>query len=347
MVAPVSVSASDGPPRTLRLHLWWTMVLVLAALGGAGLAVAADRPGNPVQRPELTYRADTAAQPWIDHMAADLDTTNSAAADLSTQGTNVLASLQGLDRDAATTALTAGDQLSADIASLASALRDTEMRAHASIDRWRLGPVTVNLFDQIDSAISSAEDLSTEWNGLAAVGRAVTSMLEGFDGHNQALIQATNAGRAGRWADALALINGAAADGLSIAGAARDQLAQSGTVETLDDLLAREQAYDTALVALYQYLVDGGKQSGAQFDALKAAADSAQAALPANNDALIVIVGETSGVPLANQLLALDASHGVINDALEAVSDAKTGGQGTDQTPLETQAPTTAPTTAP
>ncbi len=343
MVAKVSASAGDGPPRTLRLHLWWTMVLVLAALGGAGLAVAADRPGNPVQRPELTYRADTAAQPWIDHMAADLDSANQDATELSNSGFNVLGSLQALDRDGATSALRAGDQVAADMANLATGLRDTESRAHASIDRWRLGPQTVGLFDSIDAAIASAEDLSTEWDGLAATGRAVVSVLEGFDGHDQAVIQATNAGRDGHWSDALALLNGAATDGLSIVGAARDQLAQSGTVDTLDDLLARERAYDAALVALYQYFADGGAQSGAQFDALKAAVDQAQAALPADNGALVVIVGETSGTPIADQLLAMDTAHGVINDALQAVSDAKTGGQGTDQTPLETQAPTATP----
>lgn len=343
MVAPLPVSVGDGPPRTLRLHLWWTMVLVLAALGGAGLAVAADRPGNPVQRPELTYRADAAAQPWIDHMAADLDSANQDATELSSDGFKVLGSLQALDRDGANRGLAAGDQVSADLMNLVSGLRDTESRAHSSIDRWRLGSQTVSLFDQIDTAIASAEDLSTEWHAMAAVARAVVSLLEGFDGHDQAVIQATNAGRAGRWNDALALLHGAAADGLSIVGAARNQLAQSGTVDTLDDLLARDRAYDTALVALYQYFSDGGAQSGAQFDALKAAVDQAQAALPADNGALVVIVGESSGAPITDQLLAMDTAHGLINDALEAVSDAKTGGQGTDQTPLETQAPTATP----
>ncbi|MEP7379618.1 MAG: hypothetical protein ABI725_08680 [Chloroflexota bacterium] len=342
MVDQVSASASDGPPRSLRLHLWWTTVLVLAALGGAGLAVAADRPGNPLLRPELTYRADTAAQPWIDHMATDLGSANEHAIDLSSHGLHVLGSLQALDPAGANSALTAGELTSADIANLVTGLRDTEARAHASIDRWRLGPQSVSLFDQIDTAIAAAEDLSADWRGLATVGHAAVALLEGFAGHDQAVIQATNAGRESRWSDALALLNGAAT-ALSMVSAARDQLAQAGTVDTLDDLLARDRAYDAALVALYQYLSDGGTQSGAQFDALKTTLDQAQAALPADNGALVVIVGEATGVPIADRLLALDTAHGVINDALEAVSDAKTGGQGTDQTPLETQAPTAAP----
>ena len=344
MAAPIAPPERSEPPRTLRLHLWWTMVLVLVALGGAGLAVAADRPGNPVQRPELTYRADADAQPWIDDMAADLDTVSTDASDLATDGLNALGSVAGLDRTTASTGLAAGDQAAAEIATLTSSLRDTETRAHASIDHWRLGPQTANLFDQIDIAIASAEDLNAAWTGLAATGHAVVSMLDGFDGHDQAVAAAAAAGRDSRWTDAVALLNGAAADGLSIVGTARDQLANGGgTVETLNDLLGRDQAYDTALLALYQYMGGGGAQSGAQFDALKAAVDQAQAALPADNGVLVVIVGESAGTPIADQLLAMDKAHGIINDALEAVSDAKTGGQGTDQTPLETQAPTDAP----
>lgn len=343
MAAPLSVSASDGPPRTLRLHLWWTTVLVLAALGGAGLAVAADRPGNPVQRPELTYRADTAAQPWIDHMAVDLDAANSDATDLAADGRNVLDSLQALDRAAADQALAAGDKTAAHLSNLVAGLRDTESRAHTEIERWRLGPQAVSLFDQIDKAIAAAQDVAADWQELAAVGRTVVALLEGFNDHDQAVIGATSAGRASNWNDALGLLNGAAADGLTVVSAARDQLAQSGTVDTLDDLLGRERAYDAALVALYQYLANGGAQSGPKFQHLKDAVDQAQAALPADNNALVVIVGESSGVPIADELLAMDTAHGVINDALEAITDAKTGGQGTDQTPLETQAPTAAP----
>src|SRR5437870_3159105 len=143
MVPKPGSSRPPEPPRTLRLHLWWTLVLVLAALGGAGLAVAADRPGNPVARPELTYRADQAAQPWIDHMAADLDTVQTQAADLATAGRNALGSLQALDRDGASSALSAGDQTAAQIATLAAGLRHAETRAHTSIDRWRIRPTTV------------------------------------------------------------------------------------------------------------------------------------------------------------------------------------------------------------
>ena len=39
----------------LWARVWWTALLVLIALSGAGLAVAAGRPHSPVQRPALTF----------------------------------------------------------------------------------------------------------------------------------------------------------------------------------------------------------------------------------------------------------------------------------------------------
>ncbi len=338
MVAPAATVPPEQP-RSLRLHLWWTMVLVLVALGGAGLAVAADRPGNPVQRPELTHRADAAAQLWIDDLAADLDSVHNDATSLSTAGRDVLGGLQSLDLAGANAALAVGDQSSADVETLLVGLHDTLGRAHAAIDRWRLGLQMVGLFDQIEGAISAADELPADWSALAGTGRTVVSLVDALTGHDQAVFQATSAGRDSRWADALALLRGAAADALGIATAARDQLGQGSTIDTLDDLIGREQAYDDALVALYQYLADGGAQSGDQFTALQAAVAQTQAALPDDNSALVVVVGEAGGAPIADQLLAMEKAHGAVNDALEAVSDAKNGAPPVDGGQQATPAP--------
>ena len=338
-MAALAAAAPPEQPRSLRLHLWWTMVLVLAALGGAGLAVAADRPGNPVQRPELTYRADAAAQPWIDDLAADLDAVHNDATNLSTAGRDVLGGLQTLDLAGANAALATGDQSSADVETLLFGLHDTLGRAHSAIDRWRLGPQMLSLFDQIVAAVAAADELPTDWAAIATTGRTVVSLVDALSGHDQAVFQATAAGRDSRWADAVALLSGAAADALGIATAARDQLAQGATVDTLDDLIGRERAYDGALVALYQYMADGGAQSGDQFTALQAAVTQTQAALPADNSVLVVVVGEASGAPIADQLLAMEKAHGAVNDALEAVHDAKFGAPPIDGGPQATPTP--------
>jgi len=59
----------------LRARLWWTALLVLIALSGAGLAVAAGRPRNPVRRPELTFETISgdigAAIAAVDELSGD------------------------------------------------------------------------------------------------------------------------------------------------------------------------------------------------------------------------------------------------------------------------------------
>jgi hypothetical protein len=315
------------------------MVLVLTALGGAGLAVAADRPGNPVQRPELTYRADGAAQPWIDHLAGDLGLVQAEGTQLSTSGRDVLGSLAALDMDGANAALARGDEAAARMATLTAGLRDTVTRAFQSVDRWRLGPLWANVFDDIDAAITAADQLPADWTALSGIGRTVVGLLDALNAHDRVVFQATAAGRDARWPDANALLGGAAADALAIASAARDQLAAVAPIETLDDLLGRLRAYDAALVGLYQYLADGGTQSGVEFDALKSQVAATQSALPADTGALVVIVGEAAGLPIADQLLAMEKVHGTVNDALLAVSDAKSGGQTSDGTPDGSQLP--------
>jgi hypothetical protein len=167
----------------------------------------------------------------------------------------------------------------------------------------------------------------------------VVGIVDALSAHDEAVFEATSFGRAGRWADAIALINGAAADALASATAGRDDLATATPVETLDDLLGRERAYDAALIGLYQYLADGGAQSTDQFKALTAQVDATQAALPSDNKVLVVIVGEAAGLPVTERLLAMETIHGKVNDALQAITDARNGGPTSDAIPDETPLP--------
>lgn len=325
--------------RALRTHLWWTLVLVLTALGGAGLAVAADRQANPVQRPELTWHADAVAQPWIDALAADLEAVRARASALSTAGRDVLGQVQALDLPAANAALAAGDEASAALETLIAAAADRSAQADAALQRWRLGPQAAGLLDRLDLAISAAQELPTDWAGLAADARPVVALVDALGRHSALAFQATSAGRDARWADALDLLSQADA-ALAEASAQRDLVAKVASVETLDDLLSRNGAYDTALAAMYIYLRGGGAQSGATFRALQIAIDQAQAALPDDNGVLAVIVGEAAGTPIADALVAMEEVHGTINDALQAVTDARNGGPPPDGVvPDETPAP--------
>ncbi len=53
----------------------------------------------------------------------------------------------------------------------------------------------------------------------------------------------------------------------------------------------------------------------------------------------MVIVGEAAGLPIADELLAMETVHGVVNDALQAVTDARNGGPTSDVTADQTPLP--------
>src|SRR6476620_7787218 len=99
--------ARPRAPIRLRNRLAWTVVLVLIALGGAGLVSAADRPATDGGRPELTAQADALARPWFvplaeqaREVATDVDTVNGS-------GRTILGLAPGVNDDQADAALEA------------------------------------------------------------------------------------------------------------------------------------------------------------------------------------------------------------------------------------------------
>lgn len=303
--------------RSIRLRLWWTALLVLIALGGAGLAVAADRPQNPLTRPELTWRADRNAQAWIEALADELALVDQAIVDLSGRGRQVLSQLQALDIEKMRAARTEGVEINAAMEIAIERLSSTRSVALAGVDEWRLGPQARSLLEQLSSASLSAEQVPTFWRGLAADAERVAGLVDALMVHDELVFRATTAGRQSRWGEALALM-GQAAGPLGDATNVRDELAGSANVETLDDLLGRYRAYDAALVALYTYVRATGLQEGEEFDALQQSLERALAALPTDTSSMSVIVSELAGPSLTAWLVAIEAAHGDILDALAA-----------------------------
>ena len=298
-----------------------TTLLVLIALGGAGLTVAADRQPTPDQRPAVMWAADQAAQPWIATLSTDLTAISTGATALSKAGRDTLGNLQGLAVDKTRSAMVDGDGALATISAAITSLQTDQAQANAHIERWRLGPETSAQMDAFDAAVDAVADLGPQWTRIKTRATLVSQLLDDLAQHDSQVFRATTAGRQTQWSDALNDLD-VAASSMNEARGIRDELASDSTVDTLDDLLSRDGAYDTALRALYEYTGSGGAQSGAQFDALQGAVQTAQSALPSDNRALSVIVGEAAGTELSDALGALEHDRGTINAAL----DATTGG---------------------
>src|SRR5215210_1592912 len=90
--------------------LWRGVLLVLIALGGAGLAVAVDRPHTSALRPELSWRADQEVAPWIEQLSAGLAPLDTEMSTLSEHAQGVLGSITSLDLEKVESSLSAGDQ---------------------------------------------------------------------------------------------------------------------------------------------------------------------------------------------------------------------------------------------
>ena len=161
-------------------------MLVIAAMGGAGLAVAADRPHNLVQRPELTWRADAAAQQHVQAISGELAGTRERVAELSQAGRDVLGRLLTQDQAGLQQALAQGEQAVAEISSDAEALRQLLARTDTEIEPWRLGATTRVTLDELAATSESVAGLPAHWQRLADAARtggaaAVQSITDGLE----------------------------------------------------------------------------------------------------------------------------------------------------------------------
>ena len=169
--------ARQRAPIRLRNRLAWTVVLVLVALGGAGLVSAADRPASDDGRPELTAHADALARPWLLPLAAqarevatDVDTVNGS-------GRTILGLAPGVNDDQAEAALSAGDGARADLDTKLAALLTARADVPAGLDPQRMGVANRDLLASIDQIAAGAGPVSRTWHGLSAGTGQVTALF--------------------------------------------------------------------------------------------------------------------------------------------------------------------------
>lgn len=303
----------------LRRRIVWTVVLVLAALGGAGLATAADRAPTDEARPELTWRAEQRAAPLLAQMEQELAGLALDVDLLSAAGRGALSGVPALDAEAIEDAAANGDAAISAVAPRVAELSRLRDAQQALVPDDRLGRTTREALLAIDAVIAGGDGLTETWIGMSARASAVADLLNALEAHDALVLDATAAGRDSAWSEALELLENAERQ-LALARGSREVLAVEGDVTTLDGLLGRYADFDAALVALYAAIERTGSSQGPEIDELRAEVDRARGALPQTTGALSVAAAEAAGERLARGLVQIEELRGAIADARAALA---------------------------
>jgi hypothetical protein len=303
---------------SVRRRITLTAVLVLISMGAAGLTTASDRPATDRSRPELTAHQDQLARPWLESMGSQADAVVGRVDAVNEAGRSVLRLLQGLDPAQINDALATGDKASSDLEVAVRTMSDERSHVPTGVVALRMSHANQQALAAIDAVLAAATGVPSTWQSLASDTRQVTTLLVALVGHDGLVFRATTAGRQEDWSGALDLLQQGSVS-LAAARAVRDKLAKTNDVSTLDDLLNRYDAYDSALVALYTALRDGAAQDSQQVKDLSSAVDRAEAALPADTGALKVIVAEASESSIAGDVVTLEQARGTADEAVASL----------------------------
>ncbi len=302
-------------------------VLVLMVAGGliTVLVVALVRPG--IDTADRGLSADDRAllktrlagiDVTVDRLVLEADT-------LARSGREVLTRSRALDTDGADAAIVTGSQASAAIALLGEDLSRQREALTAGIEASRLDSADQARMASVDLALQAATQLPVAWASVVAVATDPLDLVRSIEAHDRRVAEATATARADDLPGAISAIEEARRL-LLPARAVRNGADDAGKdVSTLDDLLARLDTYDDALGRLYALLV---ASDGAVTDQVRTAYDevrAAQASLPRDQDALMVIVADLAGPAVTAALVEIETQRGLLADAVAARSDTDAG----------------------
>jgi hypothetical protein len=326
--------ASRTPRVTLgsewiRRRLFWTTVLVLVALGGAGLASAVDRPHTDRYRPELGHVTDQRATAWLGALLDELARAEDDVGQLATAGRRALIAASAVALAEVDAAVDAGDEVAARVAQTVGPLIDLRAAPPDSVETWRLGEANRERLARIDVAITALADIEATWQRLAVGAVLAVELVRAVGRHDAAVEAALAAGRDGNWQRALELL-GRAAPALDEAESAGDRLTPDHDSVELMALIDGHRAHDEALRALYARLAETDSLDDPVVDELRRQVQQARVAVPTTGDTLGRVVADTAGPWLSTQLAAIEVARGSVNDALD---------EGDDEDALEEVAP--------
>lgn len=313
--------------RRAVLAFAWLVVIVVMAIGSAGVVAQWSHPPGTPARAELTWRADQEVEPSLDAAQAELAAIGGQVDRLSVLARGALAALTADDQEPFGAALSEGRDTARSIESASAALRAdlTTLPGDDPTDAITYGSDVRARRAAMLTALESTAGLSRSWVRLTVGSLSASNLISLLTTHDVTVAAAAADGRDADYATALRTLDRAVRM-LDDATDIRDQLANTTDVDILDQWLARNRRYDEALVALYAALRDSG---GVVTDAVREAyreESAARAILPPDTRGLVVIVAEIGRGGLNQAVIAIEQARGRLTLALEALAPAEGAG---------------------
>lgn len=307
----------DGPVRAA-----WLFVVVVFALGTAGLVTAmAHQPGSD-QRAELTWRADQLIKPALDAATVELDQLAADFEALGSQGRIAIAALNTGDAAQLEEAMAAGqalvDRIAASSASLRIRLRTLPGFGPVQ-DRYFSGP-TIERWNKINAALDTTEGIGAVWLALTTGGTDAIQLMALLELHDDFVASAAKVGSEGDYEEAVHQLD--LAD--PVLGSLRTlqrQLANRVDVSLLEELLDRTARLDAALRALYTLLVLTGGETNDDVTAALADVEVARDQLPEDTRALSVILSEIGQAGPSAAVIRIEQTRGRLLAAIGALGE--------------------------
>jgi hypothetical protein len=309
----------NGPVRGVLAALAWLAVIVVIALGGAGLVTALDHPPGTAARTDLTIAGDAEVGPQLDAANSDLQALADQVEALGIQARGALAAMNGTDTTTGEAAIAEGDALVTDVIRRTRALR-TRLAAVPYVGLPNAGlhvsAPLVARHDALVAALDATDGLDASWNRLSVGALSAAKMSFLLAEHDRLAGEATDRGRNARYTEAIKLIDQAAAQ-LDAARTVRNQLANTVDVSVLDEWIARNAAYDVALRDLYLKISKVGRKVTAAVRAAVKAEAAARANLPPDRRAMVVIMADIARGGMNGAVIAIEEARATLADALE------------------------------
>lgn len=305
--------------RRFLIALAWLVAAGLIALGAAGVVAGLDSSGRDgTDRSGRTARGDALVDTALDSIEADMRDLSLMIDGLGQQARVILTSLSSNDTDGAEAAIAVGTALLGDIDQQVERIRDAldvVPIIGSPAAAYELTPASTERHATYLRALDSTAGLEAAWTRLS-IGSLSASRLSGLlAAHDQAVVDAAEAGRSADYATALERLDEADA-AIAQARTMRDRMVATVDVTVLDEWLDRSAAYDVALRDLYVAVQRaGGEVTDAVREAI-AAEERAKRRLPPDTRSLVLIMAEIGQSGINESAIAIDRARTDLDEAL-------------------------------